>query len=275
MRPPPTASPAVADQISGGRAAINVVSGWFKDEFTKLGEPWLEHGERYRRLLDSIDQGFCVAEADLAALKRALCLLGELEQREAFRYSRQTPLRGRYNFATPRALWAGLLANVFDLNIKLLAGYSGSDDDMAIMRKEVVGKMGAITGQGGMVRDGRGRFIIQIGGAREKGYGEMSYGADVAETPEQKAVMNLIASQGEMGGAGGSQARPAMAAVPALPDPRPGGDIEDVRRGRIEGDDREQLRDRRLDRHQDAPLVIVQRVDAMWTAAARVLTGHE
>lgn len=40
---------ATADQISGGRAAINVVSGWFKDEFTKMGEPWLEHGERYRR----------------------------------------------------------------------------------------------------------------------------------------------------------------------------------------------------------------------------------
>jgi FMNH2-dependent dimethyl sulfone monooxygenase len=38
-----------ADHISGGRAAVNVVSGWFKDEFTKLGEPWLEHGERYRR----------------------------------------------------------------------------------------------------------------------------------------------------------------------------------------------------------------------------------
>jgi hypothetical protein len=48
------------------------------------------------------------------------------------------------------------------------------------------------------VRAGRGRFLIQIGGARETGYGEMSYGADVAETPEQKAVMNLIASQGEM-----------------------------------------------------------------------------
>ena len=40
---------ATADQISGGRAAINVVSGWFKDEFTKLGEPWLDHDERYRR----------------------------------------------------------------------------------------------------------------------------------------------------------------------------------------------------------------------------------
>jgi FMNH2-dependent dimethyl sulfone monooxygenase len=28
---------------------VNVVSGWFKGEFTALGEPWLEHDERYRR----------------------------------------------------------------------------------------------------------------------------------------------------------------------------------------------------------------------------------
>lgn len=40
---------ATADHLSGGRVAVNVVSGWFKDEFIKLGEPWLEHGERYRR----------------------------------------------------------------------------------------------------------------------------------------------------------------------------------------------------------------------------------
>lgn len=91
-----------------------------------------------------------------------------------------------------------LLANVFDLNLKLLAGYSGNDDDMAIMRGEVVGKLGTISGQGPMVRNGRGRFIVQIGGARETGYGDMSYGADVAETPEQKAVMNLIAAQSEV-----------------------------------------------------------------------------
>lgn len=40
---------ATADHLSNGRAAVNVVSGWFKDEFTKLGEPLLEHDERYRR----------------------------------------------------------------------------------------------------------------------------------------------------------------------------------------------------------------------------------
>ena len=38
-----------ADHVSGGRAAVNVVSGWLKDEFVRMGEPWLEHGERYRR----------------------------------------------------------------------------------------------------------------------------------------------------------------------------------------------------------------------------------
>ncbi|MET8757859.1 dimethylsulfone monooxygenase SfnG [Lentzea sp. NPDC004782] len=40
---------ATASHLSGGRAAVNVVSGWFKGEFTALGEPWLEHDERYRR----------------------------------------------------------------------------------------------------------------------------------------------------------------------------------------------------------------------------------
>jgi FMNH2-dependent dimethyl sulfone monooxygenase len=40
---------ASADVISGGRFAVNVVSGWFKGEFSALGEPWLEHDERYRR----------------------------------------------------------------------------------------------------------------------------------------------------------------------------------------------------------------------------------
>jgi FMNH2-dependent dimethyl sulfone monooxygenase len=40
---------ATADHLSHGRVAINVVSGWFKGEFTALGEHWLEHDERYRR----------------------------------------------------------------------------------------------------------------------------------------------------------------------------------------------------------------------------------
>jgi dimethylsulfone monooxygenase len=40
---------ASADQLFGGRWAVNVVSGWFQGEFEALGLPWLEHDARYRR----------------------------------------------------------------------------------------------------------------------------------------------------------------------------------------------------------------------------------
>ncbi|KAK4057057.1 hypothetical protein OIO90_001957 [Microbotryomycetes sp. JL221] len=40
---------ASIDHYSKGRIAVNVVSGWFATEFRSIGEPWLEHSERYRR----------------------------------------------------------------------------------------------------------------------------------------------------------------------------------------------------------------------------------
>ncbi|MBD2535888.1 dimethyl sulfone monooxygenase SfnG [Nostoc flagelliforme FACHB-838] len=40
---------ATIDFSSHGRFCLNVVSGWFKDEFLIYGEPWLDHDERYRR----------------------------------------------------------------------------------------------------------------------------------------------------------------------------------------------------------------------------------
>ncbi len=40
---------ASISEYSGGRIAVNIVSGWFRGEFHALGEHWLEHDERYRR----------------------------------------------------------------------------------------------------------------------------------------------------------------------------------------------------------------------------------
>ncbi|KAF2679634.1 bacterial luciferase-like protein [Lentithecium fluviatile CBS 122367] len=40
---------ASIDNYTNGRIAVNIVSGWFKGEFTAIGEWWLEHAERYRR----------------------------------------------------------------------------------------------------------------------------------------------------------------------------------------------------------------------------------
>ncbi|KVE61351.1 dimethyl sulfone monooxygenase SfnG [Burkholderia vietnamiensis] len=46
---------ATIDHLTNGRIAINVVSGWFKGEFTAIGETWLEHDERYRRSKEFIE----------------------------------------------------------------------------------------------------------------------------------------------------------------------------------------------------------------------------
>lgn len=46
---------ATIDHLTRGRIAINVVSGWFKGEFQAIGEPWLEHDERYRRSEEFIE----------------------------------------------------------------------------------------------------------------------------------------------------------------------------------------------------------------------------
>lgn len=55
-------NPAVAaeqitsiDHYSSGRIFVNVVSGWFKAEFTSIGQWWLEHAERYRRSREFIE----------------------------------------------------------------------------------------------------------------------------------------------------------------------------------------------------------------------------
>ncbi|MEE1621769.1 dimethylsulfone monooxygenase SfnG [Zafaria sp. Z1313] len=44
-----------ADHLSGGRSAVNVVSGWLKDEFVNFGLEWLDHDERYVRTEEFIN----------------------------------------------------------------------------------------------------------------------------------------------------------------------------------------------------------------------------
>lgn len=46
---------ATGDRITDGRFHLNVVTGWFKEEYTGFGEPWLEHDERYERSTEFIE----------------------------------------------------------------------------------------------------------------------------------------------------------------------------------------------------------------------------
>ncbi|TYL84095.1 dimethyl sulfone monooxygenase SfnG [Bradyrhizobium rifense] len=40
---------ATISHFTNARVAVNIVSGWFRGEFHAIGEPWLDHDERYRR----------------------------------------------------------------------------------------------------------------------------------------------------------------------------------------------------------------------------------
>ncbi|MGC3989058.1 MAG: dimethyl sulfone monooxygenase SfnG [Chthoniobacteraceae bacterium] len=42
-------SAATVDVVSGGRYALNILSGWLKEEYRQFHLPWLEHDERYRQ----------------------------------------------------------------------------------------------------------------------------------------------------------------------------------------------------------------------------------
>ncbi|TXI45054.1 dimethylsulfone monooxygenase SfnG [Methylophilus sp.] len=47
---------ATIDLLTEGRIAVNIVSGWFRGEFTAIGEHWwLDHNERYRRSKEFIE----------------------------------------------------------------------------------------------------------------------------------------------------------------------------------------------------------------------------
>ncbi|MDR3719407.1 MAG: dimethyl sulfone monooxygenase SfnG [Bryobacteraceae bacterium] len=46
---------ATISHLTNGRIAVNLVSGWFRGEFTAIGEPWLDHDERYRRTEEFIN----------------------------------------------------------------------------------------------------------------------------------------------------------------------------------------------------------------------------
>ncbi len=83
---------------------------------------------------------------------------------------------------------------MLNLPIKLVTGYNGSDDQLAMRRGEVTGNINTRSSSEPFVKNGYGRFIAQIGG-REKDVPQLS---SFVKGDDAKAVVALIASQGEI-----------------------------------------------------------------------------
>ena len=88
-----------------------------------------------------------------------------------------------------------LLSKVLKLPIKVLTGYSGGDDQMAVRRGEITGSVASRSSWEQFVKNGYGRFIAQIGGSQK----DVPQLDSMVSDPQAKAVIALIQSQGDIG----------------------------------------------------------------------------
>jgi tripartite-type tricarboxylate transporter receptor subunit TctC len=88
-----------------------------------------------------------------------------------------------------------MLTNVLKLPVKVLTGYSGGDDQMAVRRGEITGSVASRSSWEPFVKNGYGKFIAQIGGSQT----DVPQLASMVTDPTAKAVVALIQSQGDIG----------------------------------------------------------------------------
>ena len=60
-----------------------------------------------------------------------------------------------------------MLTNALKLPIKILTGYNGNDDHLAMRRGEIAGTIASRSSWEPFVQNGYGRFIAQIGGTNK------------------------------------------------------------------------------------------------------------
>ena len=87
-----------------------------------------------------------------------------------------------------------MLIDVLKLPIKTVAGFSGTEGEMAMRRGEVFGTIGSRSSFDGFVKNGYGRYVVQIGG-KDKDVPQLS---KLVTDPASKAVVALIESQGNI-----------------------------------------------------------------------------
>ena len=90
-----------------------------------------------------------------------------------------------------------LLLDGLNIPGRILTGYNGNDDRLAMRRNEIDGTVGSLSSYQDFVDSGYGRFVAQIGGRDDK----IPQLRDLVkgESAEVRAIVALIQSQGEIG----------------------------------------------------------------------------
>jgi tripartite-type tricarboxylate transporter receptor subunit TctC len=106
---------------------------------------------------------------------------------------------GLVKFAAPgvgsaSATETALLANSLGLPIKVITGYNGDEDQLAMMRGEVQGTVGSRSSFQRLVDEGHGRFIAQVGGTLT----DVPLLASMIDAEDGGRVLALVESQSSL-----------------------------------------------------------------------------
>lgn len=88
-----------------------------------------------------------------------------------------------------------MISTVFKVPMKILSGYHGNEDQLAMRRGEIDGALGSRSSFDDFVANKYGRFLVQIGGSDSN----VPQLAAFAKEPQAQAVVALLSSQGELG----------------------------------------------------------------------------
>jgi tripartite-type tricarboxylate transporter receptor subunit TctC len=87
-----------------------------------------------------------------------------------------------------------MLTSALKLPIKILTGYNGTDDQLAMRRGEIVGAIASRSSWEQFVKNGYGHFIAQIGGSEK----DLPQLAPQITNPSGKTLIALVQSQGDI-----------------------------------------------------------------------------
>jgi tripartite-type tricarboxylate transporter receptor subunit TctC len=87
-----------------------------------------------------------------------------------------------------------MLASVLKWPVKVLTGYNGNDDQLAMRRGEIVGAISARSTWDPVVKNGYARYIAQIGGDRT----DVPQLAALVSDPAARSLIALVQTQGDI-----------------------------------------------------------------------------
>jgi len=139
---------ATISHLTAGRIAVNIVSGWFRGEFKAIGEPWLDHEERYLRSEEFIR-----------------CLRG-IWQEESFSFNgdfyryRDYVMKPKPLLPYPEIFQGGSSRAARDMAARVSDWYFTNGNDAEGIRRQVVDIRQKAATNGHSVRVGVNGFVI-------------------------------------------------------------------------------------------------------------------